>query len=422
MGTSAVQPQATVSGFGQRLTQGAAPAAPAAATVPGNIAPGGAPTTGADDPNQKTLQQSSQMGLEYSRNLAAQPTLEQKEAPLEAQRKELATPLNPMDPQYRPTRWQRFGRGVLGGLEGLAEHGIAGAVMGAVDPKAVGATAYGAPNRAFSLEAQKRAGQLASVDQQEKNIADTYKEDTGRSKDVITSINDIGKNAAAGQTSQARADTAQAREETARVAGQLADIKQQVADYQSNGKTPTTYEGTVAAAALEPDPTRKAALNAAAKTMASTELKKFQYKAAADGEPRSVFRQSMIDAATSQVQALQDKYDYNPRRNEYVNHENPNDVKSPSEFTDLKNEIATKLDAQLGQKKMQPLGVRFNPADAGAGKPTGRAARQAATTPAATTPAAAATPPPGATHQYRDKSGAVVGYAVNGKYVAAGAK
>jgi hypothetical protein len=39
------------------------------------------------------------------------------------------------------------------------------------------------------------------------------------------------------------------------------------------------------------------------------------------------------------------------------------------------------LDKDLGAKKMQALGVRFNPADAGAGKPSGRAARQQATSP-----------------------------------------
>jgi hypothetical protein len=86
----------------------------------------------------------------------------------------------------------------------------------------------------------------------------------------------------------------------------------------------------------------------------------------------------MIDAATEQIKGLQDKYTYNPRRNQYENPNNPNDVLNPSEYTDKKNEISSKLDQQLGQKKMQPLGVRFNPADAGANKPSGRAVRQQA--------------------------------------------
>jgi uncharacterized Zn-binding protein involved in type VI secretion len=114
--------------------------------------------------------------------------------------------------------------------------------------------------------------------------------------------------------------------------------------------------------------------------MESTEIKKFDY-ANQDG-PKSVYRQSMIEAATSQVQALQDKYTYDPRRNQYVNSVNPNDILSPQEFTDKKNEISTKLDQSLTAKKMPALGVRFNPADAGAGKPSGRAARQQGNQPA----------------------------------------
>jgi hypothetical protein len=77
-----------------------------------------------------------------------------------------------------------------------------------------------------------------------------------------------------------------------------------------------------------------------------------------------------------------------------VNPDNANDVLSPNEFTDKKNEISAKLDQQLGQKKMPPLGVRFNPADAGANKPSGRAARggaQSANKPKPPTPTA---PPP----------------------------
>jgi hypothetical protein len=385
--------------FGQSLAAGAQSQVPAtnapnpqmdstgAATA--NVQPGGG---AAEDPNQKIIQQTSQMGMDFSKKLSGQTTLAQTEAPMEAQRP--TTPLNPMDSQYRPTRWQRFGRGVLGGVEGLARGGIRGAVLGAVDPAAVGATAYGAPNRAFSIAAQQRAGITDVINAKEKQAEDVYKSDTGRAKDVIAGIKDIGTVAAQGQNAQARSDTAGAREDTARVAGQLADIKQQVADFQGQGKVPTSYEATVAAAALEKDPTRKAALNAAAKTMASTELKKFQYKAAADGEPRSTFRQTMIDAATEQIKGLQDKYVYNPRRNQYENPNNPNDILNPNEYTDKKNEISSKLDQQLGQKKMKPLGVRFNPADAGAGKPTGRAAQQAAAAAPATTPQAKRPAPP----------------------------
>lgn len=380
--TSSFTPGVT-GAFGQSLADGAAQSQVPATNAPNpqmdstgaamaNVQPGGG---AAEDPNQKIIQQTSQMGIDYSKNLSGQPTLAQTEAPMEAQRP--TTPLNPMDSQYRPTKWQRFGRGVLGGVEGLARGGIRGAVLGAVDPAAVGATAYGAPNRAFSIAAQQRAGLTDVINAKEKQAEDVYKEDTGRAKDVITGIKDIGTVAAQGQTAQSRVDVAQARKESADVAGQLANIKQQVADYQSQGKIPTTFEATSSAWALEKDPAKKAALKAALDYDRETEIRKFQYKPE-DGEAHSAFRKSMIDAATEQIKGLQDKYTYNPRRNQYENPNNPNDVLNPSEYTDKKNEISSKLDQQLGQKKMQPLGVRFNPADAGANKPSGRAVRQQA--------------------------------------------
>ena len=370
--------------------QSQVPAAEAggAASVPASISPtGSAP----DDPNQKTLQQASEMGMDFSKKLADAPTLASQEQKIQAQRtlppqEYQLTAEGKIDPnyhpEYRPTAGRRIMRGIVGGLEGLAEHGIMGALRGAVDPGSVGATPYGAPTRQFSIAAQKQAAQMGALDKQQSTLETSFNEDTGRAKDVIQSINDIGKNAAAGQSAQARMDTAAARAETARVQNQLADIKQQVADFQSQGKTPTTYEGTVAAAALEKDPVRKAALNNAAHEMAQTEIRKFQGADAANPQGRSTFRQSMIDTATEQVKALQDKYQYDPRRNQYVNPNSPNDILNPSELTDKKNEIAAKLDKDLGAKKMKPLGVRFDPADAGANKPTGRAARQAAAQPA----------------------------------------
>ena len=78
---------------------------------------------------------------------------------------QLRDPNDPNSKAYTPTKWQRVGRGVLGGLEGLAEHGIAGALMGAVDPAAVGATAYGAPTRAFSDAAKRNAGMQTNLQQ-----------------------------------------------------------------------------------------------------------------------------------------------------------------------------------------------------------------------------------------------------------------
>ena len=363
-------------------TPGETPATP---SVPAAVSPSGT----AEDPNQAGVQRAGTMAEDFAQKLASSPTEAQLEAPIQAKRTLPPQEYDPAHPEYRPTAGRRILRGVVGGLEGLTRHGIFGAALGAIDPEAVGATPYSAPTRQFSIAAQKQQAEQAALDKQQAVTEKSFTDDTARAKDIITSINDIGKNYAAGQTAQSREDVATARKQTADVQGQLADIKQQVADFQSQGKTPTTYEATVAAAHLEKDPVKAAALEAAAKEMAATEVKKFRSVAGAGG---STFRQSLIDAATAEVQALQDKYHYDPRRNQYVNPDNPNDILDPNEFTDKKNEIATKLDAQLGAKKMDKLGVRFDPADAGANKPSGRAVRQQpANKPKPPTPTA---PPP----------------------------
>jgi hypothetical protein len=297
------------------------------------------------------------MGEDFASKLQAQPTLSQTLAPIQAQR-----PTAPLPANFRPSVGRRIGRGVLAGVEGLARGGIRGAVLGAVDPRAVGATPYNAPTRGFTVAQQQYQARQAALDKQQSTATDAYKEDTGRAKDVITSINDIGKNYAQGENANARKETADARAATAQVQAQLADIKQEVAEYQSQGRVPTTYEATVTAAALEKDPVRQAALDGAAKRMEATEIKKFQYKAAADNAPRSEFRQSMIDAATSKIQALRDAYKFNPRTGMYQNTATTGKdwQLTPQQFADKKNEIAAELDSQLGAKKFPKLGVRFN--------------------------------------------------------------
>jgi hypothetical protein len=79
--------------------------------------------------------------------------------------------LNPLDPAYRPTKWQRVGRGVVGGLVGAGKGAmtgnplamIGGAVSGTADPGSEGATPYSAPNRQFSVAAQQRALQIQNA-------------------------------------------------------------------------------------------------------------------------------------------------------------------------------------------------------------------------------------------------------------------
>lgn len=349
-------------------------------STPPNVTPGNDDSGGhATFQNLADQQRNAALRAEQlNQGLMDEPTAEARLSPLEQRRASLASPAsatnpegvpNPRDPQYRPTFKQRFGRGVLATVEGLARGGVSGAVLGAVDPQAVGATAYGAPNKRYSQDAQQNQQRTNVLESQIEQGQKDYGLGTARVKDEIASIKDIGSMAGDAAKTLASNDRTQYQQ-------QLADVKQQVADYQQQlaenkqPKLPTSYEGTVVAAALETDPQRKAALNQAARTMAATELKKFQYKADQDGSPRSAFRQSMIDNATQEIQNLQDSYRYDWRRNSYI--DDKGDELTPQQFTDKKNAIATKLDQQLTGKKLKPLGVRFNASDAGAGRANGR--------------------------------------------------
>jgi len=392
--------------------QGAAPAIPASVTSTGTATP-------ATFQNLADMQKgAAEKAQGLNQSLMDAPTADAGVAPLSSKLAQLKSPQgatnpdgtpNPKDPQYKPSGIRRIARGALGAVEGLARGGIRGAVLGAVDPAALGATPYGAPNSKFSQAAQRNAQLQEATQGQIGDKEKTFDLDTKRTAQEISSIKDIG--AMAGDASKTLGANQKADYEN-----QLADTKAQVAKaIQENADTkadlaamkmPTTYEATVVAGALETDPAKKAAYQTAAKQMAATELKRFQYKAAADGGGTSPFRQSLIDNATQQVQDLQDNYRYNPRRNTYSD-DKGNEL-TPQQFTDKKNQIATKLDQQLTAKKLKPLGVRFDPADAGANKPARVPGQPSAQQPQAK-PQSGAVMPPASLLSKTPEGGSVVG-------------
>jgi hypothetical protein len=353
--------------------------------VPGTVTPSGSPVPASFQSAAEGQMGAARRAETQEAQLEGQSTADSKLAPLATRLSQLQSPAdpnnpdgvpNPKDPQYRPSVGKRIERGLVAGVEGLARGGIRGAVLGAVDPAAAGATPYGAPTGKFSQASQRNQELQQATQGQIGEGEKAFGLDTARTKENIASVKDIG--AMYGDVAKTFG-----ADQKADYQNQLADVKKQVADYQQAAaenkqpKLPTTYEATVAAAHLETDPANRAALESAAREMADTEIKKFSYKAAQDGGGNSSYRQSAIDNATQQVQALQDGYTYNPRRNTYID-DKGNEL-TPAQFTDKKNQIATKLDQQLTAKKLKPLGVRFNPADAGANKPTGRAATSATT-------------------------------------------
>lgn len=78
---------------------------------------------------------------------------------------------DPNHPEYKPSAGRRIIRGLVAGAEGLAEHGLAGSLLGALDPEKVGATPYGSGTRQFSQAAQRNAMLQDSLKQQLGQVA-----------------------------------------------------------------------------------------------------------------------------------------------------------------------------------------------------------------------------------------------------------
>ena len=269
----------------------------------------------------------------------------------------------------------------------LYQPGIGTRILRAVLPGKNPATRIpiNAPNSNYrAAEAQRQAQAGAIESQEQRNIANE-KADSERlrgigtlQKDVATGYKDVAGAATGQQTAEQKAEYNQ----------EVASLRQQLADQKG---VPTTYEQAEIAARIDPDPVKRAQYAAAAKTMRETEIKKFQYKNDAMGVS-DARRQPLIDDATAQVQELNDKYDYDPDANRFFEVSNPSHLVSPSEFTDMKNKIATTLDKTLAQKKMPVLGVRFNIATTTPSRTTAPAQQptRPAAAPAQTAPRSAA--------------------------------
>lgn len=126
---------------------------------------------------------------------------------------------------YKPSVWGEIGRGVRGALVGGLTGGIPGALVGAIEPQDIrGGTAYGAPDKAYqSTEANREAaltsdqGQRAATLQNFKDLTDRRKGIAGVLRDVATSENDAGKQAAEltnASTNQVKAQTEQQKADT----------------------------------------------------------------------------------------------------------------------------------------------------------------------------------------------------------------
>lgn len=159
----------------------AQPAAPTA--IPAAASPTGNPSSGPSlrDQLKASLARQSQsvQGSEASTaQLQAQPDLGAQTAPLEAQRSQLAQPIDPNQAQYKPSLSTRIFRGI--------DAVRRGGVLGAFDPADVGGKAYGAPNRQYDVATQQQQQKLGAVDQQLSQSAAAYKASSDRIKDIAT--------------------------------------------------------------------------------------------------------------------------------------------------------------------------------------------------------------------------------------------
>ena len=375
----------------------------------GPTAVGAPPKTWADyvrSANDKSMQSMDQ-AQSAAAALQNQPSATSLNATLEQRRQSFAAPIpyrnqttgkvltSATDPvtgeQINPEKLYKPGIGtrIVRGIDAVRR----GGAMGAFDPKDVGGTAYGDPNanyRAAEAARQAVAGQISQEEQ--RNIANE-KADSERLgkigtdlRAVATGYQDVAKTSTAQQTAEQKADYNQQVEDTKK---QLADIRQQLAD---QGGKPKTYEQAVLAS-NDPDltPAERQQYAASARQIAATEVKKFQYanQAIGDADPR---RQPIIDDATSKIEKLNTfewDADANNGAGGFYDPSTPTKIYSPSEFTAMKNEIATKIDKDLTAKKMRPLGVRFNVKDTTPGAPSAPPPAPAAT-PAQTAPRSAA--------------------------------
>lgn len=216
-GLSALQKPAATPVAGPPSAPSPAPAAPAsprtmpspAATPasPGSVQPGSTPTSSAAPMNtgagarQNELDEMASQALQKGLQLGgfAQKTAADLTAPPDPRIEQLqeeqlkdSTPTPYKDasgkplPQYAPTGWQRFGRGLKAAALGFAEGGPLGAVGGAIDPELIrGGTAYGAPNAAYETTEAQRQGRLANETQELGDLQDRFKQMTDARKAAV---------------------------------------------------------------------------------------------------------------------------------------------------------------------------------------------------------------------------------------------
>jgi hypothetical protein len=336
------------------------------ATVPGATTPSGNPTG-----PSKTYKQYVEAGLAGQRRnadsaeqadneLANMPDEATTEAPLEAKRAQLAQPIDPSQPQYRPGVGTRIWRGI--------DAVRRGGVLGALDPADVGAKAYGAPNGRYDSEVALQQQKVAAVDQQLSQAGQAYKAALERVKTLAAE-----RRATAG-TWRGLSSGATAEETEENNAARETETERHNQADEELKRTQETNTSTYQTGELQ---NRQREVNVQAGRL-SLEQKKQEFeeaKANSPGGDESI-RQPLIDKAQTALQAFKDDVTYQPLFNNYSSAKTGKNM-SQEEYIDQLNKFGATLDAQLVQKKQPPLGLRYRGGPNGAEIPIQTPPRQA---------------------------------------------
>jgi hypothetical protein len=442
------------------LPAGGASAGPPAGLpqVTGKTSPQSSPTPGAagqadtlDDIGRSALNKGLALGgfaEQTARDIAASPGPDT--AALEAQRAKDAAPTPYRDPntgaildsaqQYKPSGWQRFGRGLESAAIGLVTGGIPGAVVGALRPDEIrGGTAYGAPNAAYRATEAARQGRLGSEDQQideaQKNfkaITDARKTAASEARQGVTAYNDVAKgagelenagtNKTKAATEQEKADTdAQTRKdnspegvaalseaqfgERGKEADRLGLRGGQRSLYLANGKLPdprqATSEEVARAEALRTFRTQNGR-----EPQNMDEIN--QVNAAASGRLHDATDDPtgpIVAAATGKKDEFVNQWDRQLDGSYLKRGANRYQLRSGDKISGQEFNARVEQFRLDANKELVKHGAQIDA--------TGNVTRGNQNKPQA--PA----PPPGATHAYKDAQNNVQGWAVNGRFVAA---
>jgi hypothetical protein len=303
------------------------------------------------------------------------------EAPLQAQRAQLAQPIDPSQKQYRPSVANRIWRGI--------DAVRRGGVLGAFDPADTGAKGYGDPNRKYDSDTALQAQKVAAVDQELSQAAQRYKAAVERSKLLAT------ERRADAATYKGLSSGATEEETEENNAGRDAETVRHNKVTETN--TASNDQSLAASrAATQKTEQQRTAIEGG---KLSLDQKRFEFEQAlkaVGGEGNDTIRQPIIDDATAAVQKYKDGFEFNP---DTGNYNGGGKTVSAAEYIDGMNKISADLDKQLATKKQPPLSLRWKVGPNGQEIPVqGRQASQqvipAAGAPPAAPPTAAPTQQP----------------------------